>query len=148
MTRDIEPAWRQLLDTHTTIDLLLSQLCNQAEANVRPELEQTWDELERTLLLHLEHEELYLFPTLAREDRTEHDALARDHAEFRRLLAEIGVGVELHCVRLEVLRALAERLTAHAKREDETLYRLAARSEEAGPRALVRRLRRRLAGRG
>lgn len=135
---------QDLLATHSEIEALLQQLCDEGEGNAQPELQHTWDELERKLLLHLAEEELYLFPALTRDDPDEVAALERDHADFRRLLAELGVGIELHTVRLETLEQLRKRLNEHARREDDKLYRWAAASPEPGPRTLLQRIRRRI----
>lgn len=134
------------LSHHARLDALLVRLHDEAEAGVRPALERTWAELEREMLAHLEEEELYLFPALAAENAAEQAALAADHARFRTLLAEIGVAVELHAIRLETIDELARSIREHAERENAFLYPWAQRAAEPGPRALRARLHRRLAG--
>jgi hypothetical protein len=133
-----------LLADHSRIELLLSRLEEQADAEVRPALEQTWASLERALLSHLEEEEMFLFPELAKDDRLELDDLARDHAEIRTLLGEIGIGIELHTVRAATIRALVAKLRAHAARENAKLYVWAEGSTLPGPETLRARLRRSL----
>ncbi|UJR86477.1 hemerythrin domain-containing protein [Sandaracinus amylolyticus] len=142
---DAAPIVKSLLEDHARIDALLSRLANEAQGEVRPKIETTWDALERALLRHLDEEEVYLFPELAKERPEDAARLASDHARFRHALGEIGIALELHAVRSEVIDALARDLRAHAAQEDVALYRWAAASEAPGPRAFVSRMQRRLA---
>jgi iron-sulfur cluster repair protein YtfE (RIC family) len=131
-----------LLSEHKRMQALLVSLVEQADADVRPGLQQTWAELESLLVAHMHEEESYLFPDLSRARADAVGSLEADHARIRRLVGEIGIGVELHIVRAATLHALADELRAHAAREDELLYPWAETAEAAGPRALSARKRR------
>jgi hypothetical protein len=76
----------------------------------------------------MEGEERELIPRYAEEHPEEAAALLAEHANFRRLFAELGVAGDLHLVRLERVRELADALKKHAKRENDGLYRWAASS--------------------
>lgn len=138
---------RALLADHAEIDRLLRRLHDAAEANAQADLDRTWGELERVMLDHLAEEELYLFPALSAEHPREHAELVRDHARFRDLLAELGIAVELHGMRLETIDDLSDAVREHARREDAFLYPWAQRADAAGPRAARERARKRLARR-
>ena len=60
-----------------------------------------------------------------------------EHARIRQLLGELGVGVDLHLVRLELAREFIDFLRAHARREEALLYRWAASDLNAAARAAV-----------
>lgn len=121
---------------------LLGKLVDEAEGDVRPALQETWAELETLVLAHIDEEELYLFPDLARVHPGAEAALEADHVRIRRQIAETGIDVELHTARADRLRALADELRAHAAREDELLHPWAASAETQGARALVARKQR------
>lgn len=125
---------------------LLQRLVDEADGDVRPALQNTWAELETLLLAHIDEEELYLFPDLARAYPGTEAALEADHVRIRRLVAEIGIAIELHTVSAERLHALAAELRAHSSREDELLHPWAASTESPGARALASRKLRAHAG--
>lgn len=129
---------------HARVQTLLEQLLSAADANVQPALATTWGEIEALLLQHLEEEELYLFPDLARTAPAAVGTLEQDHARIRRLVAETGIAIELHTSRADVLHRLADELLAHAAREDELLHPWAETASAPGPRAFAARKRRML----
>lgn len=64
-----------------------------------------------------------------------------EHAAFRKTLDELGVGVDLHAVKLDVAQEFVNALRAHARREDQLLYRWAEREVgEPDQRAMAREL--------
>ncbi len=89
--------------------------------------------LEHRLANHLAFEEEVMFPRFERVDAEEVAELTREHARIRRLTEQLGVDVDLHALRLAHAEDLVTLLRAHAKREDELLYRWAEAS--LGPRA-------------
>ena len=75
---------------------------------------------------HMDAEERELLPRYAEANAEDAAQLMADHAEFRKILLELGVEGDLHTIRLERVRELASALRAHAKRENDGLYRWAA----------------------
>ena len=106
------------------------------------ELRALWSQLDSGLTAHMRAEEEIVLPELARIDPIEAAALRAEHDELRRLLLELGVGVDLHVVRERAARAFLDTLRAHAEREDELLYVWAAsRIEPRAQASLLSRLR-------
>lgn len=81
-----------------------------------------WDVFEPAIRTHMETEEQDVYPELRRVDREEADALLAHHAELRRLLGTIGIGMDLHAVPEADARELVARLRAHGAREEAILY--------------------------
>lgn len=117
--------------------LSASQLLNADHAQVKSLCEvlvesyhqQDWfvvraafNRLEAALLAHISAEDDWLLPGYLLVAPNEASALERDHRGFRRQLAEIGVGIELHSVSARVVLDLVGQLREHAIREDHTLY--------------------------
>lgn len=82
--------------------------------------------LEARLTEHMDAEEQNLLPVYREEHPDDAAALAREHATFRKIFTELAIAGDLHMVRLERVRELLDALRAHAKRENEGLYRWAA----------------------
>jgi hypothetical protein len=65
---------------------------------------------------------MFLLPGLAKHDSVLAARIRDEHANIRGLLAEIGVGIELHIVRETQMLELAQFLREHAKMEEKPLY--------------------------
>jgi hypothetical protein len=115
------------LDHQAEIDRLLFVLQEQAEVDLRPDLERTWGDVERAVLAHLAEEERRVLPLVAAHDPEAHRAIAREHDAVRRLLAEIAVGIEVHSVRLTTIQVLARTLRTRAARGARPLHPCAER---------------------
>jgi len=113
-----------MAESHEHLNTLFSQLLDALEANA-PDARELWTELDHDLLAHMEAEERFVLPAFARIDREEALALLREHGRIREQLLELGVAIDLHCIRLEQSREFIETLRAHAGREDNLLYRWA-----------------------
>lgn len=103
-----------------TFDALL--LAFEADADEAATL---WTQLDAALERHFQMEERELFPEFARINPREAEELTKEHAEIRRQLLVLGIGVDLHLTRFEMVRELVDKLRAHAAREDDLLYRWA-----------------------
>ncbi|HTT72147.1 MAG TPA: hemerythrin domain-containing protein [Anaeromyxobacteraceae bacterium] len=126
---------------HERLRVLFAQLLDEFREGDREELRTTWTAFESGLLAHLAAEERHLFPLFRKVDPEESSALLREHGEFRRTLDELGVGVDLHSVKLDVAQAFVDALTAHGRREDQRLYQWAEEGVlPAGREAVVRAL--------
>lgn len=133
---------------HARLDELFDELMAAAHAGDAAGLDARWTTFERTLLAHLEWEEAHLLPAFDAASTEQAAAIRADHARFRGLLSEMGVGVELHTVREETIREFVALLRTHAKRE-ENMYRWAASRAlpEPATRSLLDRVRALLARR-
>jgi hypothetical protein len=114
-------------DHHRLIERRLAELCDEAHGDDPAALRNCWTRFERALADHLRAEEQFILPEFAKTYPEEARALAAEHAEIRALVAELGVGVDLHQLSAPIAEHLAAVLTAHAQREDAVLYSWAAR---------------------
>jgi hypothetical protein len=105
----------------------MERLVVQAQGNDPIELRAGWTAFERELLLHLELEEAEILPGFARHDPTGARAILADHAEIRSALLEMGLNLDLHLLRAEVVEDFVKRLKDHARREEAALYPWAER---------------------
>jgi len=113
-----------MIDSHEHLNELFGRLLD-ALASDAPDARALWTELDHGLLAHMEAEERFVLPAFAQIDRQEALALLHEHGQIREQLLELGVAVDLHCIRLEQSRAFIATLRAHADREAKLLYRWA-----------------------
>jgi hypothetical protein len=85
-----------------------------------------FDVAERRIFVHLEIEEAELLPGYAVVAPNDAAIVRNDHARIRDALAEIGLEVDLHGVRLDMVQRLVDRVREHTERENAGLYRWAA----------------------
>jgi len=116
---------QRLLADHRRLEKLFTQLMEAFDADAREDTQQLWSELERGLETHFTAEERFLFPSFGEVDAKETRELAAEHAALRSRLADLGVGVDLKCVRADVAKDFIDGIRAHAAREDALLYRWA-----------------------
>jgi hypothetical protein len=116
-----------LIRDHERLDGLFAELLQAFRTEDWATVRAAWTHFETGLLAHLDAEERYLLPLFARAEPGEAAELRAEHGAFRKLLAELGVGVDLHAVSLAVADALVSALRAHALREDVLFYRWAGR---------------------
>lgn len=100
----------------------------------REQVRALWTEFECGLEAHMEAEERHLMPLLATLSERETRILLEEHARIRAQLAELGVGVDLHLVRLEAAQAFIDHLRQHAAHEDTLLYKRADETLDDGTR--------------
>ena len=126
----------RLLADHRRLEKLFTQLMDAFNADAREDTQSLWSELERGLETHFTAEERFLFPSFAEVDAKETRELATEHTALRSRLADLGVGVDLKCVRADVAQDFIDGIRRHAAREDALLYRWAntALPEEAAAR--------------
>jgi hypothetical protein len=108
----------RLLADHVALEELLERLIEAFEADDRKEMQRLWTSFETRLSKHLAAEDKYLIPSLLCTHERQARTLMVDHQEIRTQLAELGEHLDLHMVRLESARRLAEDLRAHARYED------------------------------
>jgi len=110
---------------HEALDQLFTELAAAFDAPVPTEHARLWSALDERLRAHMELEEQHLLPRLALAHPSEAEAIRREHEELRRLLLELGVGVDLHTTRADAVERFIEVLRGHARREEALLYRWA-----------------------
>lgn len=111
---------------HRILERALWELRREAHDDDPTALRDAWALFERELTAHLDAEERFILPRFAEAHADEAQGLRREHDEIRRLVLELGVGVDLHCLRATAADQLIDRLRAHARREDALLYPWAA----------------------
>jgi hypothetical protein len=115
----------QLLADHHRLEGLFKQLLAAFAANDRERIQPLWEKFDALLIAHLETEEKFLIPELARSNEPAASPLYAEHKHIRVRLMELGAGIDLHIVRFEAAHAFIDELRAHARHEDEVLYRWA-----------------------
>jgi hypothetical protein len=123
---------RALFAEHEYLDGLFNRLLQCAHRNDTESLGPLWTVFERVLLDHLAWEEEHLLPDYKLEHLEDSVAIEKDHARFRSIVAEIGVAVDLHLVREEIVREMIDLLRSHAQREEEQFH-LWAEENVKGP---------------
>jgi len=116
------PIRDHFLADHQRLEDLLERLLAAFEADNREDMTRLWSELESGLCAHLHAEETYLFPVVLRTSERTARVLFQEHRHIRARLAELGVALDLHAVRLDVARGFIDELRAHARNEDRLLY--------------------------
>lgn len=114
-----------LAKDHEELEALLQCLAEDVESPGQGVLAKTWATFENRLIRHLEAEERFLLPLLEASHPNEVERTRADHAHIRDSIAELGIAIELHTARAPHITELIRFLRAHAKHEDEALYRLA-----------------------
>lgn len=111
-----------LTHDHQRLDAIFETLLNRVHAGDVEASREAWTRFERGLEAHLAAEERTLLPLFDAHDPDEAAAIRREHIEIRRLLAEMGVSLDLHVLREEKVAAFVEALRRHAAREEASLY--------------------------
>jgi hypothetical protein len=83
-------------------------------------------------------EEKHLLPLLQQQDALEVEGLLKEHEDIRAKLAELGVGVDLHEIRVQTVSDFVEQLRRHARREDALAYRWAQQNVPAAQQTEIR----------
>jgi hemerythrin-like domain-containing protein len=138
-SRTARPLGALLRFDHERLEASFLDLVDEFHEGDRDDLRAAWARFERGLLAHFDAEERYLLPLFARVDPGEAAALVAEHDLFRREVAELGVGVDLHVVRLDAARELVDGLREHAAREERLFYRWAEAHVDRARRLLVER---------
>jgi hypothetical protein len=114
-------AW--LASDHDQIERLLVRLIEAFDTGDRDVAAAAFRDAERRVLDHFAIEDKVVLPELAPHYPEEAQAIAEEHRAMRAVLDEIGINVDLHAARASAIRALVDRLRAHARREEALLYR-------------------------
>jgi len=124
--RDTPEGLRMLLTRdHRELDRLFDALLEALQADAREDALRLWSAFDDGLCRHMALEEKDLLPLMHERDAGEVEALLREHDEIRAQLADLGVGVDLHEIRVQTVSDFIEQLRRHARREDALAYRWA-----------------------
>jgi hypothetical protein len=141
-TRTAPKSFQELLARdHQRIDAMLSSILELVQVDRRPQLAEQWGAFEDAMLAHLDAEEMFMLPELSNHDPARAGEIRGEHVTIRRLLAEVGIGIDLHVVRASQLDYLAAFLRKHAASEEQDFYRWA---DQALPEPVLASMFRRL----
>lgn len=107
---------------HTRLETVYSAFLSAYRQGDWADVGEQWKVFASALRTHMADEEAQLFPEFGIVDPEETTALLADHKELRRLLDELGVGVDRHVVSLATAVEFVGRLRSHATREEMLLY--------------------------
>ena len=113
----------RLARDHERLDQIFEQLLAALRADAREDVLRLWTLFDDGLCRHMALEEQYLLPELARDEPREAAVIAREHANMRSTLAELGVGIDLHQIPVDLVSEFIDQLRQHALREDAIAYR-------------------------
>ncbi|MFT3776522.1 MAG: hemerythrin domain-containing protein [Minicystis sp.] len=122
---------------HRRLEILFDELENLVHVGDTIRADEAWSRFERGLVAHLDAEEDEMLPILDLEDAEEAARVRREHQRIRKLLAELGIQLEIHILREDTVRAFLDFLRTHAAREEETLYRWADRALPEAPKTSI-----------
>jgi hemerythrin-like domain-containing protein len=122
---------------HAEVDERICKLLVRADGGDNHDLAAEWNLLEGELARHFELEEREVLPLFERDNPEEVARLRQEHAALRRDLLALGIRADLHLLRAEAVHDFVRDLRAHANREDETLYRWAAKDLKPGAWARI-----------
>lgn len=113
---------------HRELDQLFEALLQALQADARQDAFRLWTAFDDGLCRHMALEEKELLPRLQEANPREVEALLGEHAQIRANLADLGLGVDLHEIRVQTVSDFIEQLRRHAKREDALAYRWAEKN--------------------
>jgi hemerythrin superfamily protein len=111
-----------LAGDHHRLDRAFDAIVTRAQGGDYQELETEWHRFQGELLAHLDAEERHLIPALAKDRPAAAETLLAEHRQIRDRLLELGVDLDLHCLRAERVAAFVDALRAHARREEGMFY--------------------------
>lgn len=114
-----------LLREHDELARALADLVRAYRTGDHQVAREVFRAFDAQLNAHLAFEDDHLLPAFAKFDAKEAQAIADEHRAIRACVDELGIGTDLHLTRLPAIETLAQRLRAHAQREDRVLYRWA-----------------------
>jgi hemerythrin superfamily protein len=123
---------------HAHLEELFAALVASARCDEPGALRPRWARFEEELTAHLVLEEAQILPAFAREYPEEAGAILEEHRRIRGLLNELGVDLDLHCLRSERVTTFIDDLRAHARREENLLYSWVGRRAATGALDVLR----------
>jgi hemerythrin superfamily protein len=111
-----------LSEDHRQLESLFRDVVASCQRGDDQHLRQQWTRFERELSSHMDLEEQEILPGFERAHRAEARGIRDEHAAIRTALTELGVELDLHCLRAERVEAFIGLLRGHASREEALLY--------------------------
>jgi hemerythrin-like domain-containing protein len=122
---------RLLMHEHAQLDETFQALLNAFDADARVECAQLWSEFDTRLRAHMLLEEQSMLPAFAREHPAEAERIRAEHRQIQQTLIDLGIGVDLHLARADLVEGFVALLRSHAASEDELFYEWS--QEHLGP---------------
>jgi hypothetical protein len=117
-----DPVRTLLLTDHGHFERSLQAIVAEVSDDGPADLREPWHAFEQELLAHLDAEEADLIRVFGSYQPTEARELIAEHEQIRATVTQLGVDLDLHCLRAERVKALVDQLRAHARREEGVLY--------------------------
>jgi len=111
-----------LAGDHHRLERAFEVIVTRAYGGDFQQLAAEWLAFQTALLSHLEAEERTMIPALAQDRPGEAQTLLDEHDDIRIKLLQLGVDLDLHCLRAERVEAFVEALRSHAHREENIFY--------------------------
>lgn len=115
----------QLSEEHDRLERWFAELSMRAGTGEPRECDALWSQFTRQLEAHLAFEEQEVFPAYARQGPAEAsrvEALRGEHAEIRRQADRLGLDLQLHLARADLIDRFLNSLREHAWNERMSLY--------------------------
>ena len=139
--RDLEETVRLLLvSDHEHLEWSFQAIVNEAWRGDPADLGERWRAFERELLAHLDTEEEDLIRLFGEVQPLEARELMAEHQQIRVTATEMGIDLDLHCLRAARVQAFIDQLRAHAQREERLLYPWATQRLGEAAAQRIRRL--------
>lgn len=115
----------QLSEEHEQLERWFAELSMRAGTGEPRECDALWSEFTRQLEAHLGFEEREVFPAYARQGPAEAarvQALRGEHAEIRKQADRLGLDLQLHLARADLIDRFLDSLREHAWNERRSIY--------------------------
>ncbi len=111
-----------LAGDHDRLDRAFQAIVTRVYGGDFQQIETEWGRFQDALLGHLDAEEKHLIPALAEDRPGEAQTLLDEHTKIRIQVLQLGVDLDLHCLRAERVETFVNALQAHAHREEHIFY--------------------------
>jgi len=111
-----------LSEDHQHLERFFQEIIAWAREGEHASLRGDWQRFERELTSHMDLEEQEILPAFACDHQAEAQAIRDEHVRIRAGLTELGIDLDLHCLRAERVEDFIGLLRAHARREEALLY--------------------------
>jgi polyisoprenoid-binding protein YceI len=129
---------RTLADGHARLQRSLADIVALSFDLDTDELRQPWKTFELDLVRHLDLEDEHVLRPFAAAEPGPAVEIAAEHERVRAALTQLGIDLDLHCLRPEQVQTFVEQLRAHIGREESLLYPWASRQLGAEARIRLR----------
>ena len=127
--RHVDFTFATLSGDHAQLDARFAAVLAGARCGDVATMRSEWQRFDRELTSHMDLEEAELLPAFERQYPEQARSLREEHVRIRAGLTEMGVDLDLHCLRADRVEAFIELLRAHARSEEHLLYPWAGRVE-------------------